>query len=87
MLLRTTHPNQRRWIGFAEDDAKPNRRRRKYLGEAAFVCQRVPTSLNPLRCSGAADQEAHEKINNDRGGNGKEERTNKGGPERRPNNA
>ena len=38
-----------------------------------------------LRSSGAADQQAHEKINNDRGRNGQEERTNKGGPEGRPN--
>ena len=64
-------------------------------GKAAFICQRVEESprrpfdlsFNHLRSSGAADQQAHEKINNDRGGNGQEERTNKGGPEGRPNDA
>ena len=59
-------------------------------GKAAFLCQpvednAVPPSFNLLRSSGPAYQQAHEKIDNDRGGNGQEERTNKGGPEGRPN--
>src|SRR4249919_2761257 len=60
--------------------------------KAAFFCQRVEDNtfhllFNLLRSSGTADQQAHEKINNDRGGNGQEERTNKSGPESRPNDA
>src|SRR3954464_581189 len=59
-------------------------------GKAAFICQRVEDnafhrSLHLLRSSGAADQESHEKINNDRRRNCQEERPDKGGPEGRPN--
>ena len=45
----------------------------------------VPPSFNLPRSSGPADQQAHEKIDNDRGGNGQEERTNKSRPEGGPN--
>ena len=59
-------------------------------GKAAFPNQRVEDNAFHLqsiflRGSCAADQQAHEKINNDRRGNGQEKRTNKGGPVGGPN--
>ena len=81
-----------RWIGFSEDDAEPNRRRREYpAAKPRFSVDALRTTrstlLTYLRCPGAADEQSHEKINNDRRRNGKEERPNERGPEGGPNNS
>ena len=101
--LHNSFQLQPRWIGFSEDDAEPNRRRRKYAAAKLRFCfkalsvklrgshaplrRTMPSTLLTFLCRpAAANQEAHQKINNDRRGNGKEKRTNKRGPKGWPNN-
>src|SRR5262245_58922509 len=64
------------------------RRRREY-GQRHMCCSTRQKVAFHLRFRywrpRAADQQAHDKIDKDRGGDGQEERTNKGGPVSRPN--
>ena len=72
-------------IAFEDEDDDDNAIIRPGDDLAKLHAKAMQNLFHLARRPRAADQEAHEKIDNNRGGNGQEERTNKGGPERGPN--
>ena len=60
---------------------------RLWRSKTLLKTTRCTCSAGFLRHSGAANQQAHKKINKYRRRNREEERTYEGGPERRPNDA